>query len=160
MRGLWRAQGHDGYPNDRVFLKDGSVNAIIWDPATRLMKGPDVHDFGTRCVEKLGENQYKFTLSHSQEYDIKPGDYITVSRFYALHLRHASFRFHNFATQFAPGRAVSCLLKKLSTGEGLYACMHAHGSLAKPAKNPREHPLLHSGAAGHSARTEHHTDDV
>lgn len=90
LRGLRRTQGHDGYPNDRVFLKDGSVNAIVWDPATRLMKNPDVHDFGTRCVEKLGENQYKFTLSHSQEYHINPGDYITVSHCYALHVRHVS----------------------------------------------------------------------
>ncbi len=75
-----RTQGHDGYPNDRVFLKDGSVNAIIWDSATRLMKDPDVHDFGTRSVEKIGPNQYKFTLSHTQDYNIRPGDYITVSR--------------------------------------------------------------------------------
>ena len=72
-------QGHDGYPNDRVFLKDGSLNAIVWDPATRLMKGPDVHDLGTRKIEKIGENQYKMTLNYAQDYGIKPGDYITVS---------------------------------------------------------------------------------
>ncbi|EIE21526.1 pectin lyase-like protein [Coccomyxa subellipsoidea C-169] len=74
----WIVHGHDGYPNDRVFLKDGSVNAIIWDPATRLMKDPDVHDFGTRSVEKIGPNQYKFTLSHTQDYNVRPGDYITA----------------------------------------------------------------------------------
>lgn len=76
-------QGHDGYPNDRVFLKDGSLNAIVWDPATRLMKDPDVHDLGTRKIEKIGDNKYKMTLSHTQEYGIKPGDYITVSHYFA-----------------------------------------------------------------------------
>lgn len=72
-------QGHDGYPNDRVFLKEGSLNAIVWDPASRLMKDPDVHDLGTRKIEKIGDNQYKMALSRNQDYGIKPGDYITVS---------------------------------------------------------------------------------
>lgn len=73
-------QGHDGYPNDRVFLKDGSLGcAVVFDPVTRLMKDPDVNDLCTRKIEKIGENRYKMTLSRNQDYGIKPGDYITVS---------------------------------------------------------------------------------
>ena len=72
-------QGHDGYPNDRVFLTGRSINATIWDPVTRLVKDPDLHDLRTRKMEKIGPNRYKMTLEGRQEYNINPGDYLTVS---------------------------------------------------------------------------------
>lgn len=74
------AQGHDGYPNDRVFLRDNcSLNATVFDPYTRLMKGPDKHDLRTTKLEKTGDNQYKLTLPDPQDNEMNPGDYFTVS---------------------------------------------------------------------------------
>ncbi|CAL8471749.1 g11291 [Coccomyxa elongata] len=75
----WIVQGHDGYPNDRVFLQGGSLaGAVVWDPVTRLMKDPDVHDLRTHKAEKIGDNRYKLKLDYAQDYGINPGDYITA----------------------------------------------------------------------------------
>ncbi|KAK9918085.1 hypothetical protein WJX75_001097 [Coccomyxa subellipsoidea] len=74
----WIVHGHDGYPNDRVFLTGRSINATIWDPVTRLVKDPDLHDLRTRKIEKIGPNRYKMTLEGRQEYNINPGDYLTA----------------------------------------------------------------------------------
>ena len=70
-------QGCDNYPNDHIFLQGKSLNAIVWEADTGLMKGPATGDCITNPVEKIGDNQYQFTVPWIRE-DMAVGDIITV----------------------------------------------------------------------------------
>lgn len=70
-------QGCDNYPNDHIFLVGKSLNAILWEADTGLMKGPATGDCITNPVEKIGDNQYQFTVPWIRE-DMAVGDIITV----------------------------------------------------------------------------------
>ena len=82
-------QGCDNYPNDHIFLQGKSLNAIVWEADTGLMKGPATGDCITNPVEKIGDNQYQFTVPWIRE-DMAVGDIITVSDASQLELRAAS----------------------------------------------------------------------
>jgi hypothetical protein len=72
-------QGHEGFPNDRIFLSGNSLNATVWDADTGLMTEPGCDDLGTEAVEKTGDNQYKIRLPFARD-NLQVGNVITVSQ--------------------------------------------------------------------------------